>query len=118
MPELCALSVTGNALLALKNGNGELFGGNLKNLCQELITPGDHLLLEVISQGPVAKHLKACEVVRVSHTVYISRPYALLVVCKTVSGRVLLAQKIGHQRMHAGGCEEDGGVVLRYDGRA
>ena len=55
---------------------------------------------------------------RVADFVDIAGADALLHVGQARAGRVLRAQQIRHQRMHAGRGEQNGRVVLRDDGRA
>ena len=104
------------ALLALaaEDRDVELFGLEAEVLGEELVAPGDRLLLEVVVQGPVAKHLEEGQVRRVTHLVDIAGPDALLDVSEASSGGMLhRAHEIGHERVHARRSEEDRRVVLR-----
>ena len=118
VPDLGALFITRDSRLALEDGDGKLLRIDSQLLCQEFITPGNHLLLEVITERPVAQHLEACEVMRIADTVDVSGPDALLVVRQSLSGRMGLAQDVRYQRMHSGRGEKDGRVVLGDDGGA
>ena len=115
VPELCALSVAWNAVFACEYCDGKLLNGDSKHLGEELEAPRNHLFLEVVAKRPVAKHLKASEMMRVPYAVYIACPYAFLVVREPLSRRMLLSQKIRYERMHSSRREKHGWVVLRDD---
>ena len=53
---------------------------------------------------------------RIAYVVDVARADALLNVGQARAHRVLRAQQVGNQRMHAGGGEQNRGVVLRNDG--
>ena len=120
LPYLDRLFIGGDiavlALLALaaEDRDVELFGLEAEMLGEELVAPGDRLLLEVVVQGPVAKHLEEGQVRRVAHLVDIAGPDALLDVSEaSSSGMLHRAHEIGHERVHARRREEDRWVVLR-----
>ena len=84
---------------------------------QELVAPRDHFLFEIIAERPVAQHFEESQVRRVAHFVDIARAHALLHVGKAFALRVLLAEQIGHERVHARRREQHGRVVFGDKGR-
>ena len=117
-PQVGGFLVAGAVAVALEHGEGQLILVDAQPLFagQEFPAPGNHFLLEVIAQAPVAQHFKEGQVAHVTHVVDIDGADALLHVGEPVAGGVLLAQQVGHQGMHARGGEQHGGVVLRNDG--
>ena len=115
-PEVGGLVVPGGVRVAGEHGHGELLPFDSEDLGQELVAPGDGLLLEVVPEGPVAQHLEEREVAGVADLVDVPCPDALLEVGQPPSGGVLLAEEVGYQRVHPRGGEQNGGVVLGYEG--
>jgi hypothetical protein len=116
LPELGGLGVLGGIGVASEGGDSQLLGRDVQDLLQELVAPGDGLLLEVVAQRPVPEHLEERQVAGVPDLVDVARPDALLEVGEALPGRVLLAQEIGHEGVHPGSGEENGGVVLGDEG--
>ena len=77
---------------------------------------GDGLLLEIITQRPVAKHLKEGAVGTVAHFVNIPGAHAFLHIHKALSGRMRLPHQVRNQRMHSGRCKEHRWVIFRDQG--
>ena len=100
--------------LAAENRYVKLLGLEAEVLGEELERPGDRLLLEVVVQGPVAKHLEEGQVRSVAHLVDVAGPDALLDVREASPRRMLhRAHQVRDERMHPGRSEEDRRVVLR-----
>ena len=72
------------------------------------------LLLEVIAERPVAKHLKHRGVAGVANVVNILETQGGLRVGEAGAFRVGLTEQIRQQRLHPGAGEEGGGVVLQH----
>ncbi len=51
----------------------------------------------------------------VADLIYIYGTDALLIVDEASARRMWLAQEVGHQRVHAGGCEKHRRIVLRNE---
>jgi len=64
------------------------------------------LILEIIAQRPVAKHLEKSKMTGVSDHIYVSGTNALLIVGQSLASRVWFAKQIWHERMHACGCKK------------
>ena len=116
-PQVRRLLVAGAVGVALKHGEGQLVGVQAQPVLagQEFPAPRDHLLLEVVAQGPVAQHLEEGQMAGIAHLVDVAGADALLHVRQPRAHGMLLAHQIGHQRMHAGGGEQHGRVVLGND---
>ena len=117
-PQVSRFLITRAILIALKHGEGQLvrvdaqpFGAG-----QKFPAPGDHLILEIIAQAPVAQHFKESQVAHIAHFVNVAGTDALLHVGQARALRMLLTQQIGNQGMHARGGEEHGGIVFGNDG--
>ena len=119
-PVIRGFLVARDIAFALKNGEREfiLVKAEVLRAGQELPAPGDHFLLEIVAQRPVAQHLEERQVGRVADLVDIARADALLHVGQARAGRVLAAQQIRDERVHARGGEQNGRVVFRNDGSA
>ena len=107
------LVVPGSSVVALEHGGADLPAVQAENLGQEVIAPAGLFLFEIIAQGPVAHHLEEGEVGRVADAFDIHRADAALHVAQALlSGRMILAQQVGHQRLHAGHVEHDAGASV------
>ena len=115
-PQVGGLVVPGGVRVAGEDGDGELLPLDPEDLGEELVAPRDGLLLEVVAQGPVAQHLEERQVAGVPDLVDVPGPDAFLEVGQPPSGGVLLAEEVGDQRVHPRGGEQNGGVVLGYEG--
>ena len=88
---------------------------------QQLPTPGQRLLLEIVPERPVAQHLEEGVVVGVEAdvlevVVFASGPDALLGVGRPRVGRLHVTEKVGHELVHTrigeqqiGGAGQEGG---------
>ena len=86
---------------------------------QELPSPGDDLVLEVILEGEVAQHLKEGTVAGSdAHALDIRGADALLAGGHAVTGRLLLCQEPLFHGCHAAVDQQQAGVVLGYQGEA
>ena len=119
-PVAGGLVVTRDVVLALEHGERQLVlvKAQVLRAGQELPGPGDHVLLEIIAQRPVAQHFKEGQVGGIADLVDVAGADALLHVGEAGAGRVLAAQQVRNQRVHARGGKEHGRVVLRNDGSA
>mmetsp|Transcript_34600 Transcript_34600/g.67744 ORF Transcript_34600/g.67744 Transcript_34600/m.67744 type:complete len:395 (-) Transcript_34600:164-1348(-) len=113
-------------LISLAVSGVEAVSRQLVHLGEQLPCPGDGLLLEVVSEGPVAKHLKEGVVVHIlAHVIQVivlaARSDALLAVARRgelgegglgVDG----AGEDGLVLVHASVDEQQGGVVVGHDG--
>ena len=105
--------VPGGGFVAFEDSGTDLPAVQAENLGQQVIAPLGFFLLEIVSQGPVAHHLKEGEMGRVADAFNIHRADAALDVAQPfLSGRMLLAEQIGHQRLHAGHIEHDAGAAV------
>ena len=114
-PQVGRLLIARAVLVAGEHGEGEavLVDAQPFRAGQKLPAPGDGFLLEVIAQRPVAQHFKEGEVAGVAHVVDVAGADALLHIRQPRAHGVLRAQQIGDQRVHAGGGEQNRGVVFR-----
>ena len=119
-PVVGGFVVARDIAFALKHGERKLVLVETEVLRagQELPAPSDHFLFEIVAQRPVAQHLEERQVGRVAHLVDIARADALLHVGQARAGRMLAAQQIRNERVHARGGEQNGRVVFRNDGSA
>ena len=119
-PQLGAFLVAGAVRITREHREGQTVLGQAQvfRAGEEFPAPGNHLLLEIVAQRPVAQHLKEGEVAEIAHVVNIAGAHALLHVRQAVAGGVLRAHQIGHQRMHARGGEQHRGVVFGNHRRA
>ena len=119
-PQLRAFLVAGAVRIARKHGEGQTVLGQAQifRAGKEFPAPGNHLLLEIIAQRPVAQHFKEGEVAEVAHIVDVAGAHALLHVRQAFARGMLGSHQIGHQRMHARGREQHRGVVFRNYRRA
>ena len=101
-PVLLSFEVLGRVLVALEDRDPEPLGRQIELLSQELPSPLDGLLLEVVAEGEVAEHLKEREVRRVSDLLEVDGPEALLD-CGGTGGRgSFLAGEIRYELLHSG----------------
>ncbi len=87
---------------------------------QQLPRPADRLLLEVVAERPVAEHLEEGVVVRVladvvEVVVLAAGADALLRVGRALVGRLLGAEEVRLELVHAGVGEQQRRVVVRHD---
>ena len=117
-PQAVAFLVPGAVLVALEDREGQpvLRQAKVFRAGQELPAPGDHFLLEIVAQAPVAQHLEKGQMAGIAHVVDIPGADALLHVRQAGAGGVGRAHQIGNQGMHARRGEKHGGIVLRDDG--
>ena len=92
LPLCCGYRITWNFIVSFKDSYAQLVHRNLKDLGHKLEGVLDHLFLEVVSKGPVAKHFKEGKVVWVPYTVDISSSDALLIVTKSLSAWMVCSQ--------------------------
>ena len=90
----------------------ELVGRQLVHLGQQLPAPLQAVALEVIAKTPVAQHFEHRQVRSVAHFVDVSSANTLLSIGQTLSRRMLFAQEIGHERVHARCREQHRRVVI------
>ena len=88
---------------------------DLESLCQELPRPCDSLVLEVIAEGEVAKHLEICAVTRsFTYVLNVGSAYALLAGGNSVAGRLLDALKVLFKGSHTCVDKQDGIIALGH----
>ncbi len=117
-PDIGGLFVPGGIFIAGEASDLDLILVKAQHASEELEAHGYGLLLEVVSQRPVAQHFEKGEVEGVADLVDIAGAQAFLHVHQAFAGGMLFAQQIGHQRMHAGGGKQAGGIIFRNQGRA
>ena len=119
-PFVVGFLVERGVLVAREHGESEHFEreSEVVGRGQEFVAERDRLFLEVVAEGPVAQHLEEREVHGVAHVVDVARADALLDVGEAGPLRMLLAEEIRHQRVHPGGGEEHGRVIVRHEGGA
>ena len=119
-PQLERLGVEGRVIVAGEDRERQpverdaQFGGR----GQELEAHRDGLFLEVVAEGPVAQHLEEREVHGIADFVDVAGADAFLVVGEAFARRMRLSAQVRDQRMHPGGGEEAGRVVVRDQRRA
>ena len=121
VPDAEGLIVGGSGLIAGKDGGVEALGVQTHPLLagQKLPGPVDGLLLEVVTEGEVAQHLKVGAVAGgLADILNIAGADALLAGGHPVTGGLLLAGEEGLHGGHAGVDEQQAGVVLRNQGKA
>ena len=113
-PKVVRFCVLGCVFVAGEAGEVELFFRNSKPFftCEELKAPCYGFLFEVISERPVAQHLKECAVGRIADFVDVSCADAFLYIGQAFAGGVLLAHEIGYERVHSGCCEQNRRVIF------
>src|SRR3989344_1351042 len=84
------------------------FGG------QEFEEPRQLLLFEIITERPITEHLEKGDVPIVPHLLNILGAETFLAVDEAIAQRVLFAQEVWDERLHAASREECGRVVARY----
>jgi hypothetical protein len=84
---------------------------------QELPHPCDLLFLEIIAERPIAEHLEKSRVAIVTHLLDILRAEAFLRIRDAPAERMRLAEKIRHDRLHAGSGEKRRRIVFRHKRR-
>ena len=100
-------------VVAFENGGADFFSVQAEDFRQQVVTPLRLLFLEVVAQGPVAHHLEEGEVGRIADALDIHRADAALHVAQALlSGGMVLAQQVGHERLHAGHVEHDAGAPV------
>ena len=93
----------GRLVVVLVDGEPEHLGVDPHVLGDELVGPGDRLLLEVVAEGEVAQHLEESGVPGGgADDVDVDGAQALLHRGGPAVGRALLAQEVGLERHHAG----------------
>lgn len=109
LPEVISLAKTDNSLLgnadvvhpdalslviALKNGYPQSVSGDCKHACEELPSPCDSFLLEVVAEGEVAEHFKISTVAgSLTYTLDIGGTDTLLAGSYTHIGRCFCAEE-------------------------
>ena len=87
------------------------------DLCAELPSPGDGLILKIIAKGEVPQHLKKSAVAgRVTYVFNIRRADALLACCHAAARRLHLTGKILFHRRHTG-IDEQQALIPVWDQR-
>ena len=105
-------------LVALEHGDPDVARVEAEALQRELPGELDGALLEVVADREVAEHLEEREVPRrVADVLDVGRAEALLAGRQAVVRRLLAAEEVGLERVHAGGREQHGRVVRRGDQR-
>ncbi len=100
------------AVVALKHRHPDVLLVEPEDVPRKLPRERDGLALEVVPEGEVAEHLKEGQVAcGVADVVDVHRAKDLLTAGEARSGRGLLAEEVGLQRMHARNREQRGGVV-------
>ena len=115
-PDLDRLLVGAEAelLVAAEDGDPDPLRVDAEALGRELPAPGDRLLLEVVAEAPVAEHLEEGEVAGgVADLLDVGRAEALLHVGEARRRRLLAAEEVGLEGLHAGGGQQHRGVVGR-----
>ena len=114
LPALRALDVPRAVLVAREYRHREPRRRNAQLFNQEFVRISYALVIEIISERPVAEHLEKGAMRIVAHFVDVAGAYALLHVGEPLTSGVLLPQKIRHQRVHPRGSEKYRGIVFRY----
>jgi hypothetical protein len=106
------------ALAGLVDGGKEALRRDAPDLGEQLPAPGERVLLEVVSEGPVAQHLEHRVVVGVEAdvlevVVLAAGADAFLRVghARRIPGRLLLTKKDRDELVHAGVCEKQIGRI-------
>ena len=121
MPDAEGLIVGGGSLVAGEHGGIQTVGVQTHpfGAGQEFPRPVDGLFLEVIAKGEVAQHLKIGAVAgSVADVLNIAGTDALLAGGDPVTGRLLLAGKVGLHGRHTGVDEQQRSIVLGDQGKA
>ncbi len=108
-----AVAPDGRSLVVvLVDRNPEQLGVEFETLDDELPAPGDGFLLEVVTEAEVAQHLEEGEVAGgVADLVEVVGAQALLGGGHAAARRLLDAEEVGHERLHARGSEVGRRVV-------
>ncbi len=118
LPGSSSFLITRNIFISCKNSNRKLLFLDTKPLCKEFKAISDSFFLKVSPKGPVSKHLKEGQMVRVTYCVDITGSDTLLIINKHISSRMGSTKDIWNKWMHSCCCEEDGWIILRYKGSA
>ncbi len=101
-------------LVAAEDGHPDPLRVHPEALGRELPAPGDRLLLEVVAEAPVAEHLEEGEVAGgVADLLDVGGAEALLHVGEARRRRLLAAEEVGLEGLHAGGGQQHRRVVRR-----
>ena len=106
-------------VVLLVNGGPEQICGDLKTVGEEFPCPRNSLVLEVIAEGEVAQHLEIGAVAGgVSHALKVRGSDTLLAGADAISRRLLLSGEELLHRRHARVDQEQGFIVVGYQGKA
>jgi len=89
-------------------------GVEFHNFSEEFEHPRHLLLLKIVAEAPVAKHLKSGGVSVITNFINVVGTEADLAISQAHSIRVGLAEQIWDHRLHAGAGEERGGIFFGY----
>ena len=102
-------------LVADEGGHIEILRVEADLFGQKFEEPRQLLLLEVITERPIAEHLEKSDVPVVPHFFDIFRAETFLAVDQAIAQRVLLTQEIRDKRLHTASGEKCRRVVARYE---
>ena len=107
----------GRLVVIVVDGDPELVFGETESAiglasCEQLPREGDRSLLEVVTEGKVARHLEErCVAGRLADLLDVEGPHTLLDTSRARIGRRCLAEEVGLEGHHAGVDEEQRRVV-------
>ena len=113
-----SIQICGRLVVAVVHREPQPLGIEAEDLGEELVGPGDRLLLEVVAEGEVAQHLEERQVACVVPTMSMStvRMHFCDVVARGIGGR-LVTEEVGLERDHPGDGEQQGRVDRDQRGR-
>ena len=116
MPQIVGQIVERRVIVSGENCDCKLADRNVQpfRAGQKFKTELNGLFLKIIAERPVAEHFEKGQVNRIADFLDITGTDAFLHIDQTAAQRMFLALEKRHQRMHAGGGEQTGGVIVRY----
>ena len=119
-PFVVRFLVERSIFVAGEHGHGQAVDRNIEVVLagKEFETEFDGLILEIVTERPVAEHFEEGKMDGIADFIDIAGADAFLDVGEALSLGMLAAEQIRNQRMHARGGKEDGGVIIGDQGRA
>ena len=105
-PVLRAFLITGCVFIAGKNRRGQMIRIKAKHFRQQLKAPLAAFFLKIIAQAPASHHLEEGDVALVADGFNIIGSNTSLHIAEPCAERMLFAEQIRHQRLHAGDIEQ------------
>ena len=113
---LCTFLISRCVVVSGKYSGSKMITVKSEYICKQFPAPLASFFLEVIPETPASHHLKKSNMGSVSHRIYIVCTDAPLNIAKPCTHRMLLTEKIRHQRLHSRNIKHNSGRAVRYEG--